>query len=80
MPKDFLFDTQEELKDKLLKLKFSSAGVYQKIIEANWKWLNEPRKDGDFQIVNSWMEDNIGIWISLFSLNNTNTTEVNANG
>ena len=51
-----------------MKLKFGSAGVYKKIIETNWNWLNTPRTDGDFKITNSWMEDNIGMWLSIFSM------------
>ena len=68
MPNDFLFNSPEELKEKLMKLKFGSAGVYKKIIETNWNWLNTPRTDGDFKITNSWMEDNIGMWLSIFSM------------
>ena len=32
MPKNQLFDTSDELKQKLLKLKFDSVGIYQKMI------------------------------------------------
>ena len=83
VPDDFLFSTKDELKEKLKKLKFSSSGVYQKIIEANWKWLNSPTHYGDFDIKNWWMEDNIGVWVSLFAsdeakekMNNEMTVEV----
>jgi len=83
VPDDFLFSTKDELKEKLKKLKFSSSGVYQKIIEANWKWLNSPIRYGDFDIKNWWMEDNIGVWVSLFAsdeakekMNNEMTVEV----
>ena len=68
MKRDFLFDDGNELKDKLLKLKFSSTGAYGQIIEDNWKWLNSPKRDGDFNIKNGWLEDNLGIWIELFKL------------
>jgi len=70
MPREFLYKTQEELKAKLFKLKFSSSGAYQKAIEANWKWLNSPKNDGDFHVGNSWMEDNIGVWLTLYTLEN----------
>jgi len=50
VPSEFLFNTPDELKEKLRKLKFSSSGAYMKIIEGNWKWLNEPRKEGDFML------------------------------
>jgi hypothetical protein len=68
MKRDFLFDTEDELKEKLLKLKFASVGVYRSIIEENWKWFNSPKKDGDFQIKNGWLEDNLGLWIDMFKL------------
>ena len=68
MRPEFLFSNQEELKEKLLKLKFSSSGLYRKIIEQNWKWFNSPMKDGDFQIRNGWLEDNLQIWVDMFRL------------
>ena len=74
MPKEQLFNNSDELKDKLMKLKFgtgghgSSAGVYRKIINAQWKWLNSPCHEGDFDLKNFWLEDNLQIWIDLFRL------------
>jgi hypothetical protein len=68
MKREFLFDDGKELKEKLLKLKFTSSGAYKSIIEENWKWLNTPRRDGDFNIKNGWLEDNLGIWIDMFRL------------
>jgi hypothetical protein len=68
MKRDFLFDNENELKEKLLKLKFMSAGAYRSIIEENWRWFNSPKIDGDFNIKNGWLEDNLGIWIDLFRL------------
>lgn len=68
MKREFLFDDQKELKDKLMKLKFSSNGVYRSIIEDNWKIFNSPKRDGDFNVKNWWLEDNLGIWIDLFRL------------
>lgn len=62
MPDKFLFSNPEELKKKILDLKFSSSGVYKSIVESNWKWLNSPKIDGDFQINNGWLEDNMEIW------------------
>ena len=70
MPEKQLFSTQEELKDKLMELKFCSNGAYGKCIEAQWKWLNSPRIDGDFKLNSSWMEENLGVWMSLYQLNN----------
>lgn len=68
MPESQLFKTQGELKDKLLKLKFGSAGVYRKIIEAQWEWLNREKDDGDFHIKNSWLDDNMDVWHPIFQL------------
>ena len=47
-------------------MKFSSSGVYQKLIEQQWKWLNTPCREGDFDIKNFWLEDNIGIYVNMF--------------
>lgn len=68
MKPQFLFDDGKDLEEKLKKLKFSSTGAYQSIIEDNWKTFNSPRKDGDFQIKNWWLDDNLDIWINLFKL------------
>lgn len=73
MPVNQLFNTGDELKEKLMKLKFgtsgeSSTGAYKKMIEAQWKWLNSPCKEGDFILKNFWLEDNLGIWIDLFRM------------
>ena len=68
MDSKFLFDSDIDLKAKLMKLKFSSSGAYRQIIETNWKWLNSPHRDGDFNLKNYWLEDNLGIWVSLFKL------------
>lgn len=65
MPDRQLFSTQDELKEKLKKLKYSSTGAYGKCIEQQWKWLNSPRRDGDFDLRDSWMESNMGIYVKL---------------
>ena len=70
MPEDQLFDTADELKQKLLKLKFTSTNIYKDKIERQWNWLNSPCKEGDFQIKNYWLEDNLNIYIDLFRLRN----------
>lgn len=69
-----LFDTADDLKDKLLKLKFMSVGAYTSIIEDQWKWFNTPCNEGDFQLRNYWLEDNIGMWIDMFKLRNKTLT------
>ena len=66
MPDDQLFDGGEELAQKLRKLKFSSSGVYQKLIERQWNWLNSPCHEGDFDIKNFWLEDNIEVYVNMF--------------
>lgn len=63
-----LFDSAEELKQKLLKFKFIGKNAYESIIEKQWKWFNTPCNEGDFQIKNYWLEDNLGIWIELFRM------------
>lgn len=69
MGRRMLFDTGSELKDKLMKLKFqTSSGEYRKIIEQNWKWLNSPTKEGDFQLNNFWLDDNLGIFVDMFKI------------
>lgn len=71
MPKEQLFNSQDELKDMLTKLKFSSSGAYNKIIEQQWNWLNSEHDDGDFHIKNCWLDDNLDIWLPLFQLEPT---------
>ena len=69
MDEEFLFDTADELKDKLIKFKWWSAGAYQKTIEKQWKWLNSPAVEGDFQIKNFWLEDNLlNVWAPIFKM------------
>lgn len=68
MKPQFLFEDGKDLEEKLKKLKFSSTGAYQSIIEDNWKVFNTPKTDGDFNIKNWWLEDNLDIWINLFKL------------
>lgn len=69
MHKDQLFDTSDELKEKLMKLKFASSGLYAKMIERQWNWLNSPCKEGDFMLNNYWLEDNIqNVWLPIFKM------------
>lgn len=68
VPEAQLFSNGEELKKKLQKLKFMSVGEYTKIIDQQWKWLNSPCKEGNFNIANFWLEDNLNIWVDLFKL------------
>lgn len=69
MPKEQLFDSADELKQKLLKLKFSSAHIYKSIIDRQWQWLNSPCKEGDFMLNNYWLEDNImNVWLPIFKM------------
>lgn len=68
MDREMLFDTGAELKEKLLKFKMLSPERYGDIIEKNWKWLNSPHHEGDFDVKNWWLEDNIGIHIDMLRL------------
>lgn len=68
MPKDQLFKTGEDLKQKLMRLKFASAHIYQNIIERQWKWFNSPCVEGDFSLKNFWLEDNLNIYTDMFRL------------
>lgn len=65
MPKDQLFSDSGQLKQMLQKLKFASAGAYRSMVDRQWKWFHTPCREGDFQIKNFWLEDNLGIWIDL---------------
>jgi hypothetical protein len=68
MPDRQLFSECGQLKDMLVKLKFASAGAYRDMIEGQWKWFHQPRREGDFDVCNFWLEDNLGIWINMFRL------------
>lgn len=68
VPDKFLFSSGDELKSKILEMKFVSAGVYRNIIETNWKWLNSSKPDGDYVIRNGWLEDNMDIWMQIFKM------------
>ena len=69
MPDDQLFDSSDELKEKLEKLKWTSSHIYEDKIEKQWKWLNSPCKEGDFFIRNYWLEDNLqNVWLPLFKM------------
>lgn len=63
-----LFNGSDDLMDKLTKLKFSSTGSYRSMIEQQWKWLNSPCHEGDFDLKNFWLEDNMDIWDNLMKL------------
>ena len=69
MEPDYLFENGDDLKAKLLKLKFTSGHVYKDKIERQWKWLNSPCHEGDFDLKSYWLEDNLqNVWIPLFKL------------
>ena len=51
-----------------MKLKFDSVGIYQKMIEDQWKWLNSPCIEGDYKLHSFWLEDNLNIHIDLNKL------------
>ena len=68
MPESQLFSSSQDLVEKLRKLKFASVGLYSQIILSQWKWLNSPTHEGDFDLKNFWLEDNIDIWLDLFRM------------
>ena len=68
MPEKQLFSSADELKQQLLNLKFMSVGLYEKVIQQQWAWLNSPCAEGDFQLKNFWLEDNIDVWVRLMQL------------
>ena len=68
MPKAQLFKDSADLRQMLQKLKFMSAGAYRSMIEQQWKWFHTPCREGDFDIKNFWLEDNLGVWIDLSRL------------
>ena len=68
MDDKWLFDDAEELETKLRLLKFASTGAYKEMILQNYKWLNSPHEDGEFNVVNCWLDDNMRIWQDLFRL------------
>ena len=70
MPNNQLFNTSSELKDMLMKLKFGSTGIYEKMIMNQWQWLNSPCQEGDFNLRNFWLEDNLNIHLDLARLRN----------
>lgn len=68
MPETQLFNNAEELQEKLMKLKTGSVGIYSKMIQSQWKFLNSPHKECGISSPNWWMEDNIDVWMKLFNM------------
>ena len=68
MPQSQLFSTGDELKKMILDLKFKSVGAYKNIIEQQWKWFHTPCIEGDFNLNNYWLEDNLGMWVDMLKL------------
>lgn len=56
------------MKSKLYELKCASTEKYKGIIEHQWRWLNSPCREGDFNLKNFWMEDNLQIYVDLLRL------------
>lgn len=74
MPKDQLFGDASQLKMRLTQFKFMSSEGYKSLIERQWRWLNSPCKEGDFNLKNFWLEDNLGIYIDMLRLRNKTLT------
>ena len=54
----------------LMKFKFGSTGIYEKMIMNQWEWLNSPCLEGDFNLRNFWLEDNINFHLDLARIRN----------
>ena len=76
LPPNQLFKTDgSDLTDKIKHLAYQmSTGAYVSAIERQWRWLNSPADEGDFKLKNWWMEDNFGIWLSLFKMQHKGST------
>ena len=75
LPENQLFKTSDDLTVKIKHLAYQmSTGVYTSIIERQWRWLNSPAKEGDFELKNWWMEDNFSIWLSLLRMPHRSST------
>lgn len=68
MQRDQLFDDAAELKKRLDELQCMSSETYRNLIERQWKWLNSPCREGDFNLRNYWLEDNLNVHIDMFRL------------
>lgn len=68
MQRDQLFDDAAELKKRLAELQCMSSESYKSLIERQWRWLNSPCREGDFNLHNYWLEDNLNVHIDLFRL------------
>lgn len=68
MPQQQLFNNSADLKEKLLKLKFSSGGVYESIITNQYKFLISPHKECGINSPSWWLEDNLKPWLELFRM------------
>ena len=68
MPKTQLFNNADDLYEMIMKFKNSSIGIYGKMVEAQWRFINSPHKECGIKSPNWWMEDNIDTWIKLFSM------------
>ena len=74
VPENQLFSTDDDLYEKLMKLKKTSSFVYGETIERQWKYINTPHVEAGCQLKNYWLEDNLGLWIKLFSMRNKSQT------
>lgn len=68
MPDQHLFSDADELEQILNKFADMSAGLYQKKIETQWKWLNSPHCDCGIPAPNWWLEDCLDPWVKLWRM------------
>lgn len=70
MSREQLFDDAKDLRKKLEWFRCISSEGYRSMIERQWKWLNSPCHEGDYNLHNFWLEDNLQIHIDLLRLRN----------
>lgn len=68
MPKSQLFRTDKDLYEMIMKFKNMSVGAYGKMVESQWRFINTPHHECGIKSPNWWMEDNIGVWMQVFSM------------
>lgn len=68
MPESQLFSDSAQLRQMLRRLKSMPVDAYRGLIERQWKWFHTPRREGDFQLKNFWLEENLNVWVDMCRL------------
>ena len=58
----------EWLRQMLRRLKSMPVDAYRGLIERQWKWFHTSRREGDFQLKNFWLEENLNVWVDMCRL------------